>query len=161
MRRQSARAVPVHSISLLMAVALWLAYGAVVEKWPVLDPMRGLSSLFGGDSQVVQWIPGLRWVAIDGDTVDVPGHGRIRLLGVDTPELSPCRCALECELGQRAKRRTQELLGNGPLSYRPSGEDRYGRTLADITVDGRDLATILIREGLGRPYNGGPRRAWC
>ncbi len=164
MRWKLARAVPVRSIALLMAFALWFGYGAIVEKWPANDRTSGFrsSAWFGETSAWVQYIPGLRWVAIDGDTVEVPGRGRIRLLGIDTPELHPCNCALECDLGMRAKRRAQELLNSGPRSYRPSGEhDRYGRILADITVDGRDLAAVLIREGLGRPYSGGQRRAWC
>jgi endonuclease YncB( thermonuclease family) len=100
-------------------------------------------------------------VAVDGDTVDVPGHGRLRLLDIDAPELHPCRCPFECELGERAKRRAQALLNSGPRSYRPAGQDRYGRILADVQVNGRDLASVLIAEGLGRPYSGGRRRPWC
>jgi micrococcal nuclease len=165
MHRKPARGVPLAPISLLMAVALWLSYGELAQRWPTLNVAHGLGTdiLFrAAESDLAQWIPGLRWVAIDGDTMEVPGRGRIRLLGIDTPELHPCNCALECDLGNRAKRRAQELLNSGPRSFSPSGErDRYGRILADITVDGRDLAAVLIREGLGRPYSGGKRRAWC
>jgi endonuclease YncB( thermonuclease family) len=39
--------------------------------------------------------------------------------------------------------------------------DRYGRTLASVTVNGRDVGEILIGEGLARPYQGGRRGSWC
>ncbi|PAP96113.1 thermonuclease family protein [Mesorhizobium wenxiniae] len=39
-------------------------------------------------------------------------------------------------------------------------KDRYGRTLATIEVDGRDVGDILIGEGLARPWTG-KRRPWC
>lgn len=39
--------------------------------------------------------------------------------------------------------------------------DRYGRTLARVYLDGRDLADLLIEAGLGRPYDGGRRASWC
>ncbi len=164
MHRKPARGVPLAPISLLMAVALWLSYGELAQRWPVLNVAHGLGTdiLFrAAESDFAQWIPGVRWVAIDGDTVDVPGRGRIRLLGIDTPELSS-RCEREHELALRAKRRTQELLNSGARSLYPSGEhDRYGRILADIRVGGFDIGSTLLREGLARPYSGGQRRGWC
>jgi endonuclease YncB( thermonuclease family) len=36
-----------------------------------------------------------------------------------------------------------------------------GRVVARVTVDGKDVAAILISEGLGREYHGGKRRGWC
>jgi micrococcal nuclease len=101
------------------------------------------------------------WLAIDGDTVIAPGGERIRVLGVDTPELHPCRCEFECRLGQRAKRRTQKLLDTGPVTVAPFRPDRYGRMLARILIDGRDISLILIEEGLARPYSGERRQTWC
>ena len=43
------------------------------------------------------------------------------------------------------------------------GRDRYGRTLAIVRDRaGRDLARIMIAEGLARPYDGrGRRLGWC
>lgn len=39
-------------------------------------------------------------------------------------------------------------------------KDRYGRTLATIEVNGRDVGKIMIAEGLARPWTG-KRRSWC
>lgn len=40
--------------------------------------------------------------------------------------------------------------------------DKYGgRILAEVHVDGRSLADMLIERGLARPYHGGKRDGWC
>ena len=39
--------------------------------------------------------------------------------------------------------------------------DRYRRTLATLTVDGKDMAATMISEGLARPYHGERRQGWC
>lgn len=153
--------------AVLLAVALWLSYGAAAEKWPAIDIANGLGAnyLFGHESDPVARAAAVRWRAIDGDTIAAvgqgPGHERVRVLGIDTPELHPCRCTLECDLGQRARRRLQELLDSGPVFIEATGRDRYGRTLAHVQVGGRDASAILIAEGLGRRYGGGRRRPWC
>jgi len=94
----AARAVP-----LLFALALWPAWGAAVERFPALNLAPALSTASWFDF----WSRGYPFVAVDGDTLTTPDGRRIRLLGVDTPELHPCRCPRECELGARARRRTQ------------------------------------------------------
>ncbi len=154
----AARAVP-----FFFALALWFAYGAAVERFPSLNLPSAFStaSWLDGWSSGFGWSPAYGWQAVDGDTLTTPEGGRIRLLGVDTPELHPCRCPRECELGARARRRTQTLLNEGPVSLQTAGRDWYGRTLARVNVGGRDLSKILIAEGLGRPYDGGQRRGWC
>jgi micrococcal nuclease len=162
MPRNLARAIP-----FLLAIAVWLSYGALAEKWPAIDIANGLGSnlIFGqGNEQASGFVKNAsagHWRAIDGDTFVGPDKQTIRVMGVDTPELHPCRCAYECEQGERAKRRVQALLDGGSVSVQSSGLDKYGRTLAHVTIDGRDLSSILIREGLGRPYGGERRQPWC
>ena len=36
-----------------------------------------------------------------------------------------------------------------------------GRIIADVWVDGQNLADLLIAENLSRPYHGGHREGWC
>lgn len=73
------------------------------------------------------------------------------------------RARPECDIG----RRTQSLVSHATIAVQPTGRDRYGRTLAQVRVDGRDLAALLIGEGPtpvtegARPYSGGARHAWC
>ena len=66
------------------------------------------------------------------------------------------QCDAELALGKRATERVKELLASGEVRVIESGKiDRYGRTLAHLTVNGRDVGGVLIGEGLARPYNGG------
>ncbi len=103
---------------------------------------------------------------IDGDTVDVDcaGEGllRTRLVGFDTPEVFSPGCPSELALGTQATRaleRKIRLSGDMRIDFR--GSDRYGRRLARLSLDGRDVAQPMIAEGLARPYDGGRRRSWC
>ena len=97
---------------------------------------------------------------IDGDTLDVMidqgfrnyREERLRVLGIDTPELSRGNDESKA-LGLRAKNRVEELCGDAEVIIRTEKGDSFGRWLATITLhDGRDLGTLLIREGLARPY---------
>jgi endonuclease YncB( thermonuclease family) len=104
---------------------------------------------------------GLRCIATDGDTLRC-GQERVRVMGLDAPELRRPRCPAERSLARAARDRLAGLVAQG-VTLRPMGRDRYGRTLAVVrTRDGRDVAAVLIREGLARPYDGRGRRAgWC
>ncbi len=98
--------------------------------------------------------------AIDGDSL-VCGSERIRILGLDAPELRG-RCSAEVRLARAARARMQQLVSRGIIIGR-RGRDRYRRTLAVVRVrSGQDVAAIMIRERLARPYDGrGPRLGWC
>ena len=99
---------------------------------------------------------------IDGDTIKWKQTTRVRLIGFDTPELSG-RCKLERRLAQDAKDRLRSLLeGATDIDLVSHFEqDRYGRVLAWLMIDGRDVGRVLISESLARPYDGGQRMAWC
>ncbi|MBI1243750.1 MAG: thermonuclease family protein [Alphaproteobacteria bacterium] len=101
--------------------------------------------------------------AIDGDTIAC-GRERVRILNIDTPELgSHARCAIEADLAEQARQMTAARLASGQVEIRPDAKrprDRYGRTLAWVLVDGRDLGDELVAAGLARPWTG-RRRPWC
>lgn len=80
--------------------------------------------------------------AVDGDTIRA-GPDRIRLRGIDTPELS------EPE-GEAAKQRLAELLRNGIVRIVPRGRDVYDRLIADVFVDGQNVAELLASEGFAK-----------
>ncbi|TPK15226.1 thermonuclease family protein [Mesorhizobium sp. B2-5-9] len=106
------------------------------------------------------------WPAVlDGDTVVLDGT-HIRIANIDAPEIHHFHCDAELRLGLVAKRRMAELLDSGPVAIHPGDprdgrlKDRYGRTLATIDVDGRDVGEIMVAEGLARPWIG-KRQPWC
>jgi micrococcal nuclease len=79
---------------------------------------------------------------IDGDTLRV-GADRIRLRGIDAPELTEPG-------GEAARQRLEQLLQEGPIRIVPYGQDVYGRTIADVFVDGRNVAEVLRQEGYAK-----------
>lgn len=79
---------------------------------------------------------------VDGDTLRV-GSQRIRLRGIDTPEMS------EIE-GPAAKRRLEELLRSGSIRIVPRGRDVYDRLVADVFVNEQNVAEILRSEGFSK-----------
>ncbi len=101
----------------------------------------------------------------DGDTVNLVCDGsahRVRLLGLDTPELFSPRCPAERAAGVQARSALLRLVAAGPVtSVRFQGTDRYGRDLARVSVAGRDLSQAMIDLGLALPYAGGRRPDWC
>ena len=97
---------------------------------------------------------------IDGDTFDIAVNGtvmRVRLADVDTPEIKG-KCLYEQTLAVRAKGFVQTLPREVEIEI--VGVGYYGRTLARITVLGRDLGTMLVEAGLAKPYRG-RRESWC
>ena len=80
---------------------------------------------------------------VDGDTFRY-GAERVRLRGIDTPELNEPG-------GQAARLRLEELLRSGPVRMVPHGRDVYDRLVADVFVDGQNVAEMLRREGYAKP----------
>lgn len=82
---------------------------------------------------------------VDGDTVHVAlGDGAtitIRLDGIDSPERGE-------PFSDRATRETRVLLLTKQVQVRGTDVDRYGRLVARLVVDGVDVSTQLVRDGL-------------
>ena len=85
----------------------------------------------------------------DGDTLRL-GSDRIRLLGLDAPELDQT-CVDEIgatwPCGREASRRLRELTGSGTVRCSTEGRDKYGRYLGRCSVDGKDIGATLVAEG--------------
>ena len=102
---------------------------------------------------------------IDGDTLrlNCPELGAVRgrILGLDTAE-TRARCWAERRKAWEATawlhwrlwaaRETRTFL---------RGEDRYGRQLVRLWIDGENVAEAMIAADLARGYAGGTRRSWC
>jgi endonuclease YncB( thermonuclease family) len=98
---------------------------------------------------------------VDGDTIWFEGT-KIRIADIDAPETHDPRCASEKQLGDRSTVRLRQLLNAGTVTLEPidRDEDRYGRKLRIVRVDGVGVGDTLVAEGLARWYAGG-RRPWC
>ena len=77
----------------------------------------------------------------DGDTIRC-GAERIRLLGIDAPELAGhCRRGRACAPRDGpASKRSLATDMTGPITIERVGRDRYGRTLAIVFAGGVNLS---------------------
>ena len=95
-----------------------------------------MASCFATEAQVVARV-------IDGDTYKVLLQGKIetvRLLHVDAPELDQ-------DFGKAVKDSVTALLERQPVQLTLQGRDLYGRLLADVSINGQSLDSILVTKG--------------
>lgn len=89
---------------------------------------------------------------VDGDTLALADGSRVRLIGVNAPEIHGD--GGRPEPGARdAERFAREFLGSGRIGLVTGSDpaDRYGRTLAHVyRADGASLEAALLSAGLAR-----------
>ena len=98
--------------------------------------------------------------AVDGDTLELDGGERLRLIGVDTPETVDPRRPVQY-FGEEASAFTRRMAQGKRvrLEYDQDTRDRYGRTLAYVYLpDGTFLNAEIIRQGYGHAYTRFPFR---
>jgi micrococcal nuclease len=139
-------------VLIMLGLATALAYQSLLDRPPIVTRTQPPRTQGTGAYEV-----------IDGDTIRAPYGVKYRLMGFDAPETFQAKCDAELTLGKRAAERLKELLASGEVRIVESGKiDRYGRTLAHLTVNGRDVGGVLIGEGLARAYDGRAKReSWC
>ncbi|MCX7357351.1 MAG: thermonuclease family protein [Alphaproteobacteria bacterium] len=122
------------------------------------------TQLVSADSSARSGVIAGRVRVVDGDTIeDMNSDITYRLVNIDTAETgSRARCTAERDLGDRAKEAVRTLVaGARRIELNPTGRiDRYGRTIAFVVIDGRDMGETLMAEGLARPWRG-RREPWC
>ena len=90
---------------------------------------------------------------IDGDTIDVGGLGRVRLLGIDAPEIGgaferPAPFAIEAR--DELERLVLHRYARFECDAVPE-DDRYGRRLAYVVLETSEFVNArLVRDGLAR-----------
>ena len=107
----------------------------------------------------------------DGDTItgtamlwpNLLTRTAVRLRGIDTPEIRG-GCTESKALALKARALTDSLVKTAyevSLS-RPTIGKFAGRVVADVLIDGSNIAPLLIERGLAKPYDGKSRRpSWC
>ena len=84
----------------------------------------------------------------------------IRINGIDCPEMREENKEIKL-LAVKAKYLTARELENGKIiELKNMKRGKYFRIVADVVIDGNDLGSMLIREGLARPYDGGKKVDW-
>ena len=108
----------------------------------------------------------------DGDTLTVsipnvhPLLGQkvsVRILGIDTPEVKT-HDTCEKSAARNAQRLVENLLSHAQrIDLENVARDKYFRILADVRVDGKSVAELLIKNRLAVAYDGGTKAKtnWC
>ena len=89
---------------------------------------------------------------VDGDTIDVVGIGRVRLLGIDTPEIGR-GLDTSAPFAVEAQQRLAGLVAQRwvRLEYEGERSDDYHRRLAYVFLEtGQFVNELLVRDGLAR-----------
>ncbi len=89
---------------------------------------------------------------VDGDTIDVVGVGRVRLLGIDAPELGR-GYDTAAPFAKEARDRLTALVLHRWVRLEQDGQalDVYSRHLAYVlTEDGTFVNAAIVRDGLAR-----------
>ncbi|MGH6694231.1 MAG: thermonuclease family protein [Sphingopyxis sp.] len=158
---------PVMAVAFVAALATFQRFPGGAEA--VSAPMASLFA--GGEGAAVRDALSARFAlchsgggrncVVDGDTFWFAGD-KYRIADIDTPETHPARCAEEAALGDAATERLRAWLNAGAFSLESAGRDtdRYRRSLRIVTRGGTSVGSVLVAEGLARPWEG-PRRPWC
>ncbi|MCK4494329.1 MAG: thermonuclease family protein [Methylococcales bacterium] len=106
----------------------------------------------------------------DGDTffAYVKGHNPIdkkpvgiRIRGIDTPEMRDKNPRVKKKALKAKELAIEEIKNARKIHlYNVNTNDKYGRLLATVFCDRRDLAKILLEKKLAKPYDGGKKTAW-
>lgn len=85
---------------------------------------------------------------LDGDTVILSNGNRVRIVGIDAPEVGePFSRVAKKRMKELTKDQTKLVLVEECPEERL---DRYSRVLAWISIDGVDLGAVLLKEGLAK-----------
>ena len=137
---------------------LFRAAMPVLAAWLLLVTMPA----YAGSLSIVshdRWVR-VAWV-YDGDTFRTDTGEKVRLLGINTPEVMHGDEPGEV-FGERARQRLQSLvLGRiVRLSFDRQRTDPYGRTLAQVHLGRRWINALLLEEGLAHVYTFTPNLRW-
>lgn len=123
-----------------------------IEITPVSKPTQRSQRPSNNKSTTVTVSPGpVSLVSVgDGDTIRVlTNKGQkvtVRLACIDAPETA------QGESGTNATMTLRMLLGSGPLELNPFETDRYGRTVAEVFANGRNVNLEMVGYGAAFVY---------
>ena len=94
---------------------------------------------------------------LDGDTIKVrgaSGETTIRLVGIDAPELSHKKREPGQPFSQQSTKYLAGMVLNKGVDIKEYGHDRYGRTLAVVLLDGKNVNLEMVKAGFAEVYRG-------
>lgn len=121
---------------------LRVMHARTVYLTSLLTLVLGISSA-SADLQVVR--------ISDGDTLIITTGEKVRLLQIDTPEISPAEC-----YGAQAHKALISLIGKSSVTFESDSvsddQDQFGRKLRYVKVGKTNLNLKLVQIGAATPY---------
>ncbi len=96
----------------------------------------------------------------DGDTIQISGLDlifKVRMVGIDSPEIG-YKGQQSQPYSQKSKKYLSMLLQKKKITLKSYGLGGYGRQLAEIFVDGKNINIEMIKAGLAEVYKGKPSK---
>lgn len=84
----------------------------------------------------------------DGDTITIlveKEQVKIRLFGIDAPELKQ-------PYGKKSKQFLSNLIAGQIVEVEKNGNDRYGRTIGTVSLNGEDINAQMVENGYAWAY---------
>ena len=104
--------------------------------------------------------------AYDGDTITIAAwYGdelskfTVRINGIDTAEIKGGTPETKA-LAKQAKVFVSDLILNKIVDIQVLKKDKYGRLLANVSIEGQDIAKSLLDNKLAKEYSGGKKEAF-
>lgn len=159
------------AVALALGLALGFAFGPAGTRGQLAEAPSNATLSAPPAGALRPGHPAEVFRVIDGDTFEArvrvwPGieiTTKIRLRGIDAPELAKPRCEEERLKGLAARDALQAILAQGDVRVSGVALDKYGgRVLADASTRGTpDVSAALLAAGHVRSYSGGRREPWC
>jgi micrococcal nuclease len=99
-----------------------------------------------------QWRTCIR--VVDGDTIVLDGNEKVRLIGIDSPELNDSRATVR-QLAEKCYEFARSIIEGRRvrLEYDQDRVDKYGRTLAYIYLEnGTFINAEMVKQGFAYAY---------
>lgn len=115
----------------------------------LLIPTPTISQTLGEQTETLYFVNKV----IDGDTFEIDGGERVRMIGIDTPETVDPRRPVGC-FGPEASAMTKELLEGKMvvLVSDTTDRDKYQRLLRYVYLNGVFVQEFLTRNGFAKSY---------
>jgi micrococcal nuclease len=92
----------------------------------------------------------------DGDTVSADCAGsriKVRMVGIDAPELKQ-------KYGRESRQALADRVFQKKVSLKTQSQDKYGRTIAEVFMNGESINAWMVKSGHAWVYEARPRRDW-
>lgn len=131
-------------VTVLIISILLLRYYKKPSVSPTVSEIVAPPEAVIRESAIVTWV-------LDGDTIEIADGKKVRLIGIDTPELDTDSKNPQCFATESAKI-TKQLLEGQTIELEKDKEDtdKYGRLLRYVYTDGVFINEFLLQQGFGR-----------